>query len=79
VSEIKVTFGELHNAQNSIQATWRNINQQMEDLKTYLRPMVETWSGDASIAYKARQAKWDQSAASLHQVLNQIGANMRRW
>lgn len=94
MNEIKVTFGELHNAQSSIQATWNNINHQMEDLKNYLKPMMETWSGDASIAYQARQARWDRSASNLHQVLNQIGvalgtsnenyqhgeaANMRRW
>ncbi|MGH3868770.1 MAG: WXG100 family type VII secretion target [Pseudonocardiaceae bacterium] len=94
MSEILVTFGELESAQRSIQTTWANINQQMEDLKTYLRPMVDTWSGGASSAYQARQAQWDRSANDLHQVLNQIGvalgtsnqnyqegeaANMRRW
>lgn len=94
MSEILVTFGELENAQSSIQATWRNINQQMEDLKTYLQPIRESWSGDASIAYQARQARWDHAATDLHQVLNQIGvalgtsnqnyqegeaANTRRW
>jgi ESAT-6 family protein len=94
VSEILVTFGELESAQSSIRTTSSNVNQQLEDLKTYLRPMVETWSGDASIAYKARQAQWDQAANDLNQVLNSIGvalsasnqnyqegeaANMRRW
>jgi WXG100 family type VII secretion target len=73
VSEILVTFGELESARSSIQTTWANINREMEDLKRYLRPMVETWTGDASNAYQAHQAKWDRSVADLNQVLNQIG------
>jgi 6 kDa early secretory antigenic target len=70
---ILVTFGELESARNSIQTTWTNISREMEDLKRYLQPMVETWTGDASTAYRAHQAKWDRSANDLNQVLNQIG------
>ena len=70
---ILVTFGELESARSSIQTTWTNISREMEDLKRYLQPMVETWSGDASTAYQAHQAQWDRSANDLNQVLNQIG------
>jgi 6 kDa early secretory antigenic target len=73
VSEILVTFGELESARSSIQTTWTNISREMEDLKGYLQPMVETWTGDASSAYQASQAKWDRSMSDLNQVLNQIG------
>jgi ESAT-6 family protein len=73
VSEILVKFGELEAARHSIQTTWANISQQLEDLKRDLRPLVDTWTGDASTAYQADQAKWDRSAADLNQVLNQIG------
>ncbi|MGH3940886.1 MAG: WXG100 family type VII secretion target [Pseudonocardiaceae bacterium] len=70
---IQVTFGELENARGSIQTTWSNVTRELEDLKRFLAPMVETWTGEASIAYQAQQAKWDQAAAGLNQVLNQIG------
>lgn len=73
MSEILVTFGELEGARSSIQTTWTNISREMEDLKRYLQPMVETWTGEASSAYQAHQTKWDRSAADLNQVLNQIG------
>jgi 6 kDa early secretory antigenic target len=91
---ILVTFGELESARNSIQATWANISREMEDLKRSLRPLVETWTGDASSAYQAYQTEWDRSANDLNQVLNQIAvalgtsndnyqagevANTRRW
>ena len=70
---ILVTFAELESARSAIQATWTNISREMDDLKRYLQPMIETWTGDASTAYQAHQAKWDRSAADLNQVLNQIG------
>ncbi|MFN2495297.1 MAG: WXG100 family type VII secretion target [Pseudonocardiaceae bacterium] len=70
---IQVTFGELENARGSIQTTWANISRELEDLRRFLQPLVETWSGEASAAYQAQQAKWDRSAADLNQVLNQIG------
>lgn len=70
---IQVTFGELENARGSIQTTWANISRELEDLKRYLQPLVATWSGEASTAYQAQQAKWDRASADLNQVLNQIG------
>ena len=70
---IQVTFGELENARSSIQTTWGNITRELEDLKRFLQPLVATWSGEASTAYQAQQAKWDRAAADLNQVLNQIG------
>lgn len=73
MSEILVTFGELESARSSIQTTWTNISREMDDLKRYLQPMVETWTGEAATGYQAHQAKWDRSAADLNQVLNQIG------
>ena len=73
MSEILVTFGELENARSSIRTTWTNISREMEDLKRFLAPMVETWTGEASAAYQAHQAQWDRAANDLNQVLNQIG------
>ena len=73
MSEILVTFGELEQARSSIQTTWTNISREMADLKRFLAPMVETWTGEASAAYQAHQALWDRSANDLNQVLNQIG------
>ncbi|MGH3772968.1 MAG: WXG100 family type VII secretion target [Pseudonocardiaceae bacterium] len=94
MSEILVTFGELESAQNSIRTTSANITREMEDLARYLQPMADSWTGDASNAYKDHKAKWDRAALDLNQVLSQIGvalgtsnqnyqegerANTRRW
>jgi ESAT-6 family protein len=70
---VLVTVGELASARESITTTWNNVSQELEELKSYLKPMVDTWTGEESIAYQALQAQWDQSAKDLNQVLNQIG------
>ena len=71
--EILVTFGEIGNAQQSVVTTAQQMNQQLEDLKRFLQPMVATWSGAAAEQYQAQQRKWDTAAADLNQVLSQIG------
>lgn len=73
MSEILVTFGEIGNAQQSVVSTAQQMNQQLEDLKRFLRPMVASWSGAAAEQYQAQQRRWDTAAADLNQVLSQIG------
>lgn len=71
-SGIKVTFAEIANAQTSIQQTSSSINQELEDLKSAISRLVATYTGQASEAYQAKQAQWDQAAAELNQTLHQI-------
>lgn len=53
------------------------IEQQLSDLKSYIAPLVATWSGEASTDYQALQAKWDASANDLNQVLRQMAQALR--
>lgn len=91
---IKVTFGELANAQRCVASTSQQMTAQLEDLRRFLAPMVATWTGAAAEDYQARQRQWDTAAADLTAVLTQIGvavghandgyqqveaANARRW
>ena len=93
-SAIKVTFGELANAQRCVARTSQQITAQLEDLKRFLAPMVATWTGTAADDYNVKQRQWDTAAADLTAVLSQIGvavghandgyqqveaANARRW
>ncbi len=94
MTEIKVTFGELGNAQQNVAGTSQRMTAQLEDLKRYLAPMVASWSGQAAADYQVKQRQWDTAAADLTAVLAQIGvavghandgyqqveqANARRW
>ena len=94
MTEIKVSFGELSNAQQCVVSTSRGMTAQLAELKGYLAPLVAGWSGQAAEDYQLRQRQWDGAAADLTAVLAQIGvavghandgyqqvesANARRW
>lgn len=94
MSEIRVSFGELSAAQQSVASTSHRISGQLDELKRYLAPLAATWEGQAAQDYQARQRQWDTAAADLTAVLAQIGvalgsandnyqlveqANARRW
>ncbi len=70
---IKVTFSQLAATQDQVRNTVSNIGNQLTDLKSYLNPLVQTWSGVAAENYNALQAQWDRAAVDLNQVLSAIG------
>ncbi|XVV03254.1 WXG100 family type VII secretion target [Actinosynnema sp. CA-248983] len=76
--QIKVSFGELGNAASSIGAQAGQVQQQLDDLKARLQPIVNLWEGAASGAYMEKQAQWDQAAADLQQVLSSIGVAVQQ-
>jgi WXG100 family type VII secretion target len=76
-ARIQVTFGAVNEAAMDTDGIASQIAQQLGDLKTYLSPLVASWSGDASGEFQALQAKWDNSASDLNQVLRQISQALR--
>ena len=74
---IQVTFGAVNEAAMDTDGIASQIAQQLADLKTYLAPLVASWSGEASGDFQALQAKWDASANDLNQVLRQISQSLR--
>jgi 6 kDa early secretory antigenic target len=74
---IQVTFGAVNEAAMDTDSIASQIAQQLGDLKTYLAPLVASWSGEASSDFQALQAKWDASANDLNQVLRQISQSLR--
>jgi early secretory antigenic target protein ESAT-6 len=74
---IVVTFGAVNEAAMDTDAIASQIAQQLGDLKTYLAPLVASWSGEASGDFQALQVKWDASANDLNQVLRQISQSLR--
>lgn len=74
---LQVTFGAIDAAASDADTIAAQIDQQLDDLKTYLSPLVATWTGEASTDYQALQSKWDTSAAELNDVLRQIATTLR--
>lgn len=72
-----VTFGAISEAAMDTDSSASQITQQLEELKSYLAPLISSWSGEASSDFQALQAKWDSSANDLNQVLRQISQALR--
>ncbi|HEY0450506.1 WXG100 family type VII secretion target [Actinophytocola sp.] len=75
---IKVSFGSLQAAAGNISTQAAKVQSSLDDLKSYLQPLVSTWTGGASEAYNSHQSQWDQAAADLQQVLAAIGTAVQR-
>lgn len=75
--QIKVTFGAIDTAASDTDSIASNLNQQLDDLKGYISPLVATWTGQAATSYQTLQQQWDTSAANLNDVLRQIATTLR--
>ena len=73
MDEIRVTFGEIAAGQQSITGTSQHIAAQLDDLKSFLSPLVAEWTGEAAQNYQAQQHEVDTAWRDLNQVLAQIG------
>ncbi|CCH35105.1 WXG100 family type VII secretion target [Actinosynnema sp. NPDC047251] len=71
--EIKIDFSALGSAAGDIQGQANKVQQELEDLKSRIAPVIAQWEGATSGAYQEVQNKWDTSAADLQQVLAAIG------
>ena len=76
-AQVLVNFPAMSQAVTDVRAGWNNINNQLDELKSYLAPMRNTWTGSARESYDAEQAKWDAAAADLTQILNRIGTALQ--
>ncbi len=72
MSGITVTFGTIQQAQGDVAATVSRVDGQLNDLKSFLAPLISGWEGSASSDYQTLQKRWDTAATDLNQVLQRI-------
>lgn len=77
MGEIKVSFAALESAATDVTGTAVRMNNELDNLKRYLAPMVATWGGGAAMEYRAMQQQWDTAAVGMTDVLTQIGVALR--
>jgi 6 kDa early secretory antigenic target len=75
--EIKVDFAGLETLASDIGSQASTLQSTLENLQSRIKPVIAQWEGATSGAYSASQAKWDQAAEDLQQVLAQIGTAVR--
>jgi len=66
-----------HTIRTQIHATHARFNAALEDLRAQIAPLQQTWTRDAADAYRVEQARWEQSAAALNDILFQLGNAVR--
>lgn len=71
--QVLVTFAALAEAAQRIQQTSSSLNQKLSDLENQLKPVVSSWTGQASENYQVQQQKWNQAQTDLTNVLQAIG------
>lgn len=69
---IRVDYATIHTAAEDCKNTGQELENQFEQLKNDLQPLVGSWSGEAMNQWQERQAAWYQALDDLNQVLAQI-------
>jgi early secretory antigenic target protein ESAT-6 len=75
---ILVTFAALGEGATDAETIAARIEQQLADLRGYVKPLVSNWTGQASSNYQTLQNQWDTSATDLNAVLRQIALALRQ-
>lgn len=70
---IVVNYAALQTASDDIKDTTNQVNGILDQLKSDLGPLVESWEGEAQASYRQKQDQWDQAADDLNRVLASIG------
>ena len=73
---IKYEFGAIEGAAADIKSTAARMNNELEQLKSSLQPMVSTWEGESAAAYQEAQNKWDRAAEELNAILATISGTV---
>lgn len=74
MGEIHVQFESLATGEQDIRTNYARLQATLEQLETDLAPMVASWSGAAQESYVQCKRQWEEAAAALATVLNNIGA-----
>jgi 6 kDa early secretory antigenic target len=69
---LRVEFGALQHAGDSITGALRALQGQLDQLERDAAPLVATWQGDAQQAYQLRQVRWRDAADHLSLMLRDI-------
>ena len=71
-------FGEIeYTVRQEIHSTSARLNAALDDLRAQIAPLQATWTREAADAYRTEQARWEQAAAALNDILFSLGNAIR--
>ena len=75
---LSYNFGEIeYTVRQEIHRTSARLNGALDDLRAQIAPLQATWTRQSAEAYRAEQARWEQSAAALNEILVSLGNAVR--
>jgi WXG100 family type VII secretion target len=75
---LSYNFDEIeYTVRQEIHATSARLNAALDDLHAQIAPLQETWTRQAAEAYRIEQARWQQAATALNDILVSLGNAVR--
>ena len=75
---LSYNFDEIeYTVRQEIHNTSARLNTALDDLRAQIAPLQQVWTREAAEAYRIEQAKWDQAAAALNEILFNLGNAVR--
>jgi len=75
---LSYNFDEIeYSVRQEIHATSARFNAALDELRSQIAPLLQAWTREAAQAYGTEQSRWDQSAASLNEILFSLGNAVR--
>jgi WXG100 family type VII secretion target len=75
---LSYNFDEIeYTVRQEIHNTSARLNAALDDLRAQIAPLQQIWTREAAEAYRLEQAKWDQAAGALNEILFNLGNAVR--
>ena len=75
---LSYNFDEIeYTVRQEIHTTSTRLNAALDDLRAQIAPLQQIWTREAAEAYRVEQAKWDQAAGALNEILFSLGNAVR--
>jgi WXG100 family type VII secretion target len=75
---LSYNFDEIeYTVRQEIHSTSARLNGALDELRTQIAPLQEVWTRDAAEAYRVEQARWEQAAGALNEILFSLGNAVR--
>jgi WXG100 family type VII secretion target len=75
---LSYNFDEIeYTVRQDIHGTSARLNAALDELKSRIAPLQQVWTREASEGFRSEQARWDQAAASLNEILFSLGNAVR--
>ncbi|KUI16827.1 type VII secretion protein EsxT [Mycobacterium sp. GA-1285] len=75
---LSYNFDEIeYTVRQEIHATSARLNGALDELRAQIAPLQEVWTRQAAEAYRLEQARWEQAAGALNEILFSLGNAVR--